>query len=405
MKPRKIQVFGVYHTPLLVTILYVISSLTPQFIQAQCPGGSVAMSSTYSNSMSSAGANVYSFTLPQFNPSPGGYTFLSAVFSSTATTSATVTYQNTDSHSQDFSPMFNRNDKFTVNGGGNVINKNNEYDYDETLLGPQGSPTANLTYGPLNTFDNSSPLFTKSITDPTTLTNVYQGSGNLNITYTSTFFTSNNVPNVVTVSPSISDNITFSVTYNFCNPTTLSSNILNFSVEKESNQKVDLKWTSANEQAGRKYYIEAALNGQEFAIAGSMASDASMNDASYTYVYSIPPAATGRIYFRLRQIETDGTATWSEVRSIDLDGNGSNAVFSIYPNPPSDFINLSIPGDTQDWQVDIFAADGSLVQRNYYPGQNSIRVNFVRRLSAGSYFVRASNPQSGKHYTSSFVIR
>lgn len=403
MKPRKIQLSGVSHAPLLMTILYVITFLTPQFIRAQCPGGSVAMTSTYSNAMSSGGTTVYTFTMPQFNPSPGGYTFLSAVLSSTATTGTTVSYQNTTAFFQDFFPSVSRTDNVKVNGS-TAVNRNNEFDFDETMLTAQGTPTDHLAYGPENTFDNTN-LFTTTITNPTTLTNVYQGAGNLNITYTSTFFTNNFVPTGVTVTPTLSDNINFSITYHFCNPTTLSSNILTFTAEKESNQKVDLKWTTANEQPGRKYYIEVAVNGQEFAIAGSMPSDASMNDANYTYLYSVPPTATGRIYFRLRQIETDGTATWSEVRSVDLDGNGNNGVFSIYPNPPSDFINLSIPGDSQDWQVDIFAADGSLVQRNYYIGQNNIRVNFVRRLSAGSYFVRATNPQSGKHYTSSFVIR
>jgi len=401
MKRRKIQLSGVSYSPALMAILYVISSLTPQYIQAQCPGGSVAMSSTYNNSMSSGGTTVYTFTMPQFNPSPGGYTFLSAVLSSNATTGTTVSYQNTTAFFQDFFPSVSRTDNVKVNGS-TVVNKNNEYDFDETALTAQGTPTDNVTYGPINTFDNTS-LFTTTITNPTTLTNVYQGAGNLNISYTSTFFTNNFVPNGVNVSSTLSDNITFSITYNFCNPTTLSSSILNFIAEKKGNQKVDLKWSTANEQPGRKYYIEAAYNGQEYAIAGSMPSDASMNDASHTYLYTVPPTAAGRIYFRLRQIETDGTATWSEVRSVDLDG--SNAVFSIYPNPPTDYINLSIPGDAQDWQVDIFAADGSLVQRNYYPGQTSMRVNFVRRLSAGSYFVRATNPQSGKYYTSSFVIR
>jgi len=361
------------------------------------------MSSTYSNSMSSGGTTVYTFTMPQFNPSPGGYTFLSAVLSSTATTGTTISYQNTTAFFQDFFPSVSRTDNVKVNGS-TAVNRNNEYDFDETMLTAQGTPTDNATNGPMNTFDNSN-LFTTTITNPTTLTNVYQGAGNLNITYTSTFFTNNFIPTGVTVTPTLSDNITFSVTYNFCNPTTLSANILNFTAEKESNQKVDLKWITANEQPGRKYYIEVALPGQEFAITGSTPSDASMNDASYLYVYSVPPTATGRIYFRLRQIETDGTATWSEVRSVDLDGGGSGGNFSIYPNPPSDFINLAIPGDAQDWQIDIFAADGSLVQRNYYLNQNTIRLNFVRRLSAGSYFVRATNPQSGKHYASSFVIR
>jgi hypothetical protein len=381
-----------------------LALFTPKQISAQCPGGSVPMSTTYTNTLSASGANVYTFTMPQFNPSPGGYTLLSAVLSATATTNVTVNYQNTSTtNTADFFPTVSRTDNLKVNGS-TVTNKNNVYDYDETFLTLQGTPGDNVTYGPGSTFDNST-LFSSTITNSGTLTSTYQGSGTLPITYTSTFFTNNFIPTGVTVTPAISDNITFSITYNFCNPTSLSSSILLFTAGKGNGQTVDLKWLTTNEQPGRKYYIEVAMGGQDFVpSAGFVLSDATNSDANYTYTYLTPPTATGKLYFRLRQVEVNGTATWSDIRVINLDGDGTSG-FSIYPNPPSDFINLTLPGDNQDWQVDIIAADGSLVQRNYYRNSNAARVNFVRRLSAGAYFVRAVNPPTGRHYSGSFLVR
>jgi hypothetical protein len=361
------------------------------------------MSTSYTRTLSASGANVYNLSIPQFNPSPGGYTLLSAVLSATATTSTTVNYMNNSlTNIQDFFPTVNRTDNVKINGS-TVVNKNNEFDYDETSLATQGMTGDNVTYGPANTFDNAT-LFTTTVTNAGTLTGIYQGGGNLPVSYTSTFFMNNNISTDVHVTPSLTDNITFSITYNFCNPTTLSSNILTFTAEKENNKTIELKWTTTNEQAGRKYYIEASLGGQDFAIVGAVASNASGNEASYSYDYSIPAAATGKVSFRLRQVEVNGTANWSDVRTINLDGNGNNSTFSIYPNPPRDFINLSIPGENQDWQVEIIAADGSLVQRNYYSNSSAAKVYFDRRLSAGTYFVRVTNPQTGKHYAGSFLI-
>jgi len=379
-----------------------LALLAPQRINAQtCPGGTVPLTTTYTTTLNSAGTNVYNFTFPQFNTA-GGYTLLSAVMTATATTGATVNYKNTSPNPQDFFPAVVRVDNLKLNGGSTLANKTNEFDYDETVLTASGTPGDNLSYGPSNTFDNSL-LFTASVTSPATLSANYAGSGNISLTYTSTFYLNNNISNVINVTSSLSDNIVFNLVYKFCNPVVLASNILTFTADKENSQTVGLDWMVTNEQPGRKYYIEVSSGSQDFAITGSVPSNASSSEASYSYKYAIPPTATGKLYFRLRQVEPDGTATWSNVCTVNLDGN--NTVFSIYPNPPSDFINLTIPGDSQDWQVDIVAADGSLVQRNYFRNSNTAKVSFVRRLAAGTYFVRAVNPQTGKSYSGSFLMR
>ena len=404
MRPCRIQLSGVsMTTPFILLTLSGAALFAPKSIDAQCPTGYTPMSVTHNSApLTASGGNVFNFTMPQFDPTPG-YTLLSAVLSSNATTGVTVNYQNTDPvNPQDFFPNTTRKDNVKVNGTLAVPNKTNEYDFNETILSAAGTPGDNVTYGPGNTFDNTT-LFSTTITNNLTLTGTYQGIGNVSVSYTSNFFMSNFVPTAVTVTPTIADNITFSITYNYCNPTLLSSNILTFTADKVNSATVDLKWLTTNEQPGRKYYIEVSWGGQDFAITGSVPSNTANMDASYTYGYSIPPSATGKIYFRLRQVDADGTATWSDVRVVNLDGNGP--AFSIYPNPPSDFINLTLPGDSQDWQVDIFAADGSLVLRNFYRNSNTAKVNFGRRLAASTYFVRAINPQTGKHYTGSFLVR
>ena len=399
---RRIQLSGVFlPSPLILLLMSGAALFAPNCSHAQCPDGSLPLTTTYNFPLSSAGGNVYNLTIPQFSTA-GGYTLLSFGMTAVATTSSTVDYKNTaSSPTPDLFPTFSRTDNFKINGV-TWVNKNNEYDYDQTNLAASGTPGDEISYGPLNTFDNAT-LFTSSITSAGTLNGNFVGTGNMTLKYTSSFFLNNNIPNTVNVSSTISDDITLSVSYKFCNPVVLASNILTFTATKENSQTVDLDWMVTNEEPGRKYYIEVTSGTQDYAIAGSVPSNASSTEASYSYKYAIPPTATGKLYFRLRQVEPDGKASWSNVCTVNLDGN--NTVFSIYPNPPSDFINLTIPGDNQDWQVDIVAADGALVQRNFYRSSNAVKVNFVRRLSAGTYFVRAVNPQTGKSYSGSFLIR
>jgi hypothetical protein len=169
---------------------------------------------------------------------------------------------------------------------------------------------------------------------------------------------------------------------------------------------VALDWNVGNEMPGRTYEVQVSRDGKNFATIGSQTSDPVNSDASYSYNYTIASTDTGKLYFRIFQVNPNGEAPgYSEIRVVDLDAGGAASVFSIYPNPPSDFINLTFPGNNQNWQVEIFSADGNLVQRNYYPATNLARMNFTRKMASGAYFVRAVNPQTNQNYTGSFVIR
>ncbi|MBS1659413.1 MAG: T9SS type A sorting domain-containing protein [Bacteroidetes bacterium] len=401
MRPRRIQLSGVFPAPLLLVVTLTGAFLRPQLAEAQCTGGTI-QSVTYSTTLTGTGTATYGFTLPQFNPSPQGYTLLSAVVSSRATTTNTITFTNTLGSEQDFGPQISRSDNVRL-GASVVKNGSAQYnDYDYTILDPTGMPNDEVTYGPGTIYDNTQ-IFSDSITNTSTLTTKYQGAGNLNLTYASTFFV-NNVQQGINIVTDFHDNINFSVTYYFCNPTTLATGILDFTAERTDEETATLKWINTNEQTGRRYVVEVSANGQDFAPAGTVPSDMSGDEASYNYIYPIPPSATGKLYFRIKQVESDGKASWSDVRTISLDGNGLQ-VFTIYPNPPTDYINLTIPGVVQDWQIDIFTASGSLIHSNLYRSTQSPKIIFSRRLAAGSYFVRVTSPRSGKRYSGSFLVR
>lgn len=397
MIPCRIQLSG---ATLLLLICW--ATLKPLHAAAQTCSGTI-QSVTYSTVISGTGSGTYAASLPQYNSS-SGYTLISAVLNSYVTTNSTVKFTNTDpSNEADFSPLIGRTDILKLDGTTTLGGASSNFSFPFTSLDPAGGANDNVTYGPQAVFNNTHMVSDSITTASPMLTASFQGTGSVNFTYKST--TSLTSALGVSNTASVSDAITLSVTYYFCNPTVLSSNVITFMATLENNRTASLNWITANEQAGRRYELEMSSNGKDFTTFDTQASDPINTEASYSYQYPIGSGVTGKLYFRLKQIDIDGTASYSQVRIIDLDGTGTAPGFSIYPNPPTDFINLVFPSSTLGWQVDILTADGSLVQRNYYGSIGTGRLNFQRKLAAGTYFARATDLQAAKNYVSPFVIR
>jgi hypothetical protein len=381
------------------------ASLLPSLLFAQCPMGTLK-SATYRTTLIGTGGNTFTTTdLPQFNPSPQGYTLLSAVVSAKASSSAAISFTNNGPGSQDI--YFGISRQEVVKLGAALVGPPSTViwgDNPEIQLNPAGTAGDQASYGPQPVFDTSATVFYDSISSAGTLTGSYQGGGNLNFSYKTTTFI-NSVPANVQALATIADTVIFSVTYYYCDPTTLSSDILTFTAVRENDQMVLLNWITANEHAGRKYKVEVSNDGKNFIDYAEVAAGTVNEDASYSYNYPIGPSARGQLYFRLRSVDIAGGDHLSQIRIIDLGtGTGTGSGFSIYPNPPSDFLNLLFPPGVQGWQVEILTADGGLLQRNYYHNTGSGRLNFQHLLAAGTYFVRAMDLQTAKNYIASFVI-
>jgi len=392
MRTRKIQLS-------LVTFFLLSQAgalLNPLLSVAQSCSGSI-QTVTYDTVLSGSGSQSYSLPLPQYYSSQG-YTLLGASVEAYLTTTATITFQNNSGATASFNARIARGDEVDFNGS-YLTDGSANYSVPHTNL----IDGASKTYGPSAIFNNVNIInYSIGTSDPQL--NDFQGVGTLNLSYTSATFI-NNVPLGVVPSTTASDNIALSVTYTFCNPIILASNIITFTANRRDEATVALNWIVVNEKAGRRYDIEVSADGKQFVYYASQLSRTSPGEASYIYDYALRPEDRGKLYFRLKQVEQDGTASWSEIRVVDLNRAEGPGGFIVYPNPPSDHINLIFPSTGQNWQVDILAADGRLVQRAHYSNVTTARMDFQGRLAAGAYFVRATDPQSAASHSASFVVR
>ena len=139
-------------------------------------------------------------------------------------------------------------------------------------------------------------------------------------------------------------------------------------IAKASGADVRLSWATASELTNAYFEVARSTDGATFAPLGRLGGHGTTLLANaYAYLDAgVAGRLTGWAYYRLRQVDLDGTATYSPVRPIDL-AAASLAAVELYPNPaaPTDAavaLNLrTLPQGAYD--VTLVSAVGSTVAR------------------------------------------
>ena len=110
-------------------------------------------------------------------------------------------------------------------------------------------------------------------------------------------------------------------------------------VDKSS---VDLAWSTALEINSDHFTVESSNNaGGSWNPIGTVAAQGnSASVTNYSFVDSHP--AQGTSEYRLVLVDRDGKTAYSAVKAVRI---GSIAAVSVYPNPASDFINVTLTGE------------------------------------------------------------
>jgi hypothetical protein len=396
MRLFKIQISRVSASLLMLLLMASIFLLPSRLAAQACTGG--LQSSTQTVTLTGTGGNYYTPTFSEYNP-PAGYALVSAAFSSHISISGSIGLTNNTASAQFIIVGAADDDELTLDGS-TVSTAETPYSNFPPTTVPNNS---SQTLGP-STLNSNVLLQYDTITNSEPLLNDFIGSSTLNVGYYNYIFLQQTNTNV-SVAADLSVSIKLSLTYYYCYTGPLAANFLTFTATLENPQTVLLNWLTTNETPGEKYVVQVSSgNGTDFSNVDTILADGVAGNGNYAYNYMVQPTDKGNLYFRLQLIEPGGTTSYSPLRVVGL-GNGSGSAFSIYPNPPGTFINLTFPGNSRDWQVQIFAADGDLVQQNYFSNTNLATVNFNHKMAAGAYFVRAINPETNDHSAGSFVLR
>ncbi|MGY3090484.1 hypothetical protein ACVWYF_003539 [Hymenobacter sp. UYAg731] len=103
-----------------------------------------------------------------------------------------------------------------------------------------------------------------------------------------------------------------------------------FSAQRQADKTVAVKWATATEKNSARFEVQRSFDGREFATVATVAAQGnSMSPTTYATLDKAAPAA--KLYYRLGQVDLDGTTAFSPV--VTVAGSGEAAKVKLYPNP------------------------------------------------------------------------
>jgi hypothetical protein len=169
--------------------------------------------------------------------------------------------------------------------------------------------------------------------------------------------------------------------------------LIRFTVKK-SDTDVVLNWETTSESSNSHFDIEISSDAVNFSYLGTMHGNGTTEvNQNYSYVHKNP--AAGVTYYRLKQVDYDGTYEYFVIRSIDIKGDEF-----IYPNPASTHLTLSnmAPGTSYE----VLDGQGRLLLNTQVASQNSVVLD-ISALPRGTQLIRFI--RDGKAVTKKFYIK
>jgi hypothetical protein len=148
---------------------------------------------------------------------------------------------------------------------------------------------------------------------------------------------------------------------------------------------VRLAWATASEKNSARFEVERSHSGEVFEHIGTVeAAGSSMTPRNYALLDAQLPANASTLYYRLRQVDADGTASYSPVRAVVL--AGEVAGLSLSPNPGR---STRLSGAAAGAGVDVFDLMGRRVLTAAADATGSVPLGLPTGLASGVYVVRS----------------
>jgi len=168
---------------------------------------------------------------------------------------------------------------------------------------------------------------------------------------------------------------------------------------------VNLKWETATEKNNKGFEIQRSSDKANYASIGFVEGKGTASEKS-TYTYLDKNAAQGSVYYRLKQVDYDGSYEYSKTVEVNNSIPDKYALGVNYPNPfnPVTNIQFALPVEA-NVTITLFNAVGEQVKvitnGSYAAGSHTLNLN-ASDLSSGAYIYTISAAGSdGSRFTQS----
>ena len=163
-----------------------------------------------------------------------------------------------------------------------------------------------------------------------------------------------------------------------------------FTAKAVNNEVVQLEWGTSSELKLERFDIERSPDGKTFKTFDSVPANGSAQQTEDYFVLDEAPLQ-GLSYYRLRQVDLDGSVNYSDIRSVEIAGKGLGQL-RLYPNPARQRTRLTIANEStgKDALIRLYQLDGRIAQ------EQSVRIRngfnqfdlSLQDLPAGQYYVK-----------------
>ncbi|MBI3519620.1 MAG: T9SS type A sorting domain-containing protein [Bacteroidetes bacterium] len=151
---------------------------------------------------------------------------------------------------------------------------------------------------------------------------------------------------------------------------------------------VSLDWATASEKNNSHYEVERSADGKNFEYVTSVNAYGNGNSLSkQTYNAIDKHPYNGISYYRLKQVDKNGSFTYTQVVAVEFN---SESFINIFPNPASDVLKVKASDNYSNATIKIISSIGVEVIANAQLMSYNGTIN-VSHLAAGIYYVVIEN--------------
>jgi hypothetical protein len=184
------------------------------------------------------------------------------------------------------------------------------------------------------------------------------------------------------------------VNVNTNNNSDLPVELLNFDAKRLNADKVDLDWATASELNNQGFEIERMLEVEGIfeAIGFVDGQGTTVNQTNYELLDD--NSYTGVSYYRLKQVDFDGTTSYSEIKAVAGTGDKNTTYIdvSVYPNPVYKELKVrfnELPEGVKSANVQIMSINGQILHQ-FNAGLQSyqvLEIEYVEQLTPAMYIL------------------
>ena len=175
--------------------------------------------------------------------------------------------------------------------------------------------------------------------------------------------------------------------------------LLSFTAAQADQHTAMLQWTTATEINNNRFDIERSYDGRTFEAIGDVAGNGnSQHQIDYSYTDASVSKVQKTVYYRLKQVDFDGSTEYSDIRVVRFDAVGNDMQFVAYPNPLNNELNVMVGlSNGESYQLEVTNLQGKLVHQENHTYDNGMHKLNTSEWNSGMYILSVATKHATKH--------